>query len=125
MTHRRMRNALIYRRWSIERQLRWVPPYGWITKIEALGLSYSSGASDLVDAFTYMTTVNRQLIIGVDPAKPGSDKTVIAVRNGNELTFLDVPVMDPDFEQKVKEIVEHKRKIFDDLLLRIIRGHSI
>ena len=124
MTRRRMRNAWIYRRWSIERQLRWVPPYGWITKAQALGLSYGV-VRKLGDAFTYMTTINRPLIIGVDPAKPGSDKSVIAVRNGSKLTFLDVPVMDPDFEQKVKEIVEHKRKIFDDLLLRIIRGHSI
>jgi hypothetical protein len=62
----RIRARLIYRAWSIERQLRWFPPYGWITKMQALGLSYRSGTQDLADAMAYMLQVNRLLAIEVD-----------------------------------------------------------
>ncbi len=48
--------------------MRWIPPYGWITKTAALGLGYQSGA----------------VTMGVDLSS-GPDMTVIAVREGDTL----------------------------------------
>lgn len=33
---RRIKARLTYRHWSIMRQLRWLPPYGWITRERAM-----------------------------------------------------------------------------------------
>lgn len=76
MTRRRMRNAWIYRRWSTKRQLRWFPPYGWVTKAQALQLFYTAGVPDLARAAAYY--------MGFDPGAPGGDMMAVTVREGDK-----------------------------------------
>lgn len=106
----RIRARLIYRRWALYSQVRWIPPYGWITKAAALGLFYRSGP----------------VTFGMDLGKPGGDMTVVAWRRGREVIdvrAIELPT-EPEILDAVRRKAERFRDIYEELILRIARGEK-
>lgn len=122
----RIKARLIYRQWSIYRQLRWIPPYGWITKTAALAIGYRADPAAFLAAYPRPIGKHPALAMGYDPGAPGGDHSVVAFRRGREILAIHEIKMPTDAEllAALDRKAERFRDIYEALAQRIMRGEK-